>query len=128
MSWSRRHASLVCKISVRLGAPKESKRCRVGWFVSADAVRERIEGATAFCAKVERSVAIWTGSGEGRYRARMRRRAGSLSCGVWEGSCGAYWGGTVGGVWKKPVVAEEGLRLDILFSGPAWWQMAGGFG
>jgi hypothetical protein len=33
-----------------------------------------------------------------------------------------HCGGTVGGVWKKPVVAEEGLRLDILFSSPARWQ------
>jgi hypothetical protein len=65
-----------------LGAPKESKGCRVGWFVSADAVRERVEGATALRAKVERSVAIWTGSGEGRYSARMRKRAGSSSYGV----------------------------------------------
>ena len=78
-------------------------------------MRERIEGATALRAKVERSVAIWTGSGEGRYRARMRGRAGSLSFGVSEGSCGAYCGGTIGGVWKKPVVAEECLRLDIFF-------------
>jgi hypothetical protein len=34
----------------------------------------------------------------------------SIACPVGE----AYCGGTVGGVWKKPVVAEEGLREDMV--------------
>lgn len=90
------------------GAPKESWGWSVGGLVSAD---ERMDGERTLRAKFERSLDICVGRGSGRYRARTRGRAGSMSvvCAV----CEAYCGGTVGGVWKKPVVAEDGLREDM---------------
>ena len=42
----------------------------------------------------------------------MCGRAGSVE----DEGFGEYWGGMVGAGWKKPVVAEEGVRVGIVWA------------